>query len=169
MNSQVAGMQKLWPLKPSCPVASPHTRTLALILAPNKPPRGISTIFTARKRSFLRFCFYTNLSVHRGWYPSMPCRCYPSMPWQVSRKGGVSQHAVQVSMTTPKGELEGSGWGSVVSQHALRQTPPGWRLLLRVVHILLECILVVSVFSQCWSFPIMVVPYRVALGGNHHL
>ena len=59
-------------------------------------------------------------------------------------QGGVSQHALQVSMSTPRGELEGSGWGGLqvhtqgeglgvwpggspgphlggVSQHALRQ------------------------------------------------
>ena len=63
-------------------------------------------------------------------------------------QGGVSQHALQVSRPTPKGELEGSGQGGLrglarglqvhtqgggglqahtqvrgVSQHALRQTP----------------------------------------------
>ena len=27
--------------------------------------------------------------------------------------GGVSQHALQVSRPTPKGELEGSGWGGL--------------------------------------------------------
>ena len=69
----------------------------------------------------------------------------------------VSQHALQVSRCTPKGEVEGSGlggspgphpggklrglaWGG--SQHALKQAPPSRRLLLRAVHILLECILV---------------------------
>ena len=101
-----------------------------------------TAIFTARKRSLRRLCFYTCLSVHRGgrWYPSMPCRS----------PGGISQHALQVSRSTLKGELEGSGWGGVsrptpgggglqahtqggspgpylggggISQHALRQTP----------------------------------------------
>ena len=45
----------------------------------------------------------------------------------------VSQHALQVSRPTPKGEVEGSGLGGGspgphpgrgVSQHALRQKPP---------------------------------------------
>ena len=59
----------------------------------------------------------------------MPCRFL----------GCVSQHTLQVSRPTPRGELEGLGGGGVpgphlrgypgphpggVSQHALRQTPP---------------------------------------------
>ena len=47
-----------------------------------------------------------------GWYPSMPCRWYPSMPCR-SPGGCVSQHALQVSRPTPKGELEGSGRGGL--------------------------------------------------------
>ena len=50
----------------------------------------------------------------------------------------------------PRGSLVPGGAGSggcllpgrLVSQHALKQTPPERRLLLRTVHILLECILV---------------------------
>ena len=44
-------------------------------------------VFTTRKRSLRRLCFYTCLSVHRGWYPSMPCR---------SPGGMLSQHTLQV-------------------------------------------------------------------------
>ena len=47
-------------------------------------------IFTARKRSLRRLCFYKCLSVHRGV---------------------VSQHALQVCRPTPRGEVEGSGQG----------------------------------------------------------
>ena len=78
--------------------------------------------------------------------------------WVAGLWGVVSQHALQVSRPTPKGEVEGSGlggspgphlggspgpnWG--VYQHALRQTPPSRWLLLRAVCILLECILVTT-------------------------
>ena len=77
-------------------------------------------------------------------------------------QGVVSQHALQVSRPTPKGEVEGSGLGGLqahtqgglqahtqgVSQHALRQTPPSRRLLLRAVCMLLECILVYNIISN---------------------
>ena len=60
--------------------------------------------------------------------------------------GGLQAHT--------RGEVGGSGWGvsrptpGGVSQHALRQTPPpSTQLLLLAVHILLECILVISSFS----------------------
>ena len=78
----------------------------------------INEIITARKRSLQRSCFYTCLSVHGG-YPSMPCRWYPSMPCR-SPGEYVSQHALQVSRPTPKGELEGSGQGGFS-----RMTPGG--------------------------------------------
>ena len=103
-------------------------------------------LFTARKCSLRRLCFYMCLSVHRG-YPSMHCRSYPIMLCNRSPQGVVSQHAFQVSRPTPTGEVEGSGLGGFpgphpgrklrglawgvsrptprgVSQHALRQTPP---------------------------------------------
>ena len=60
-----------------------------------------------------------------GWYPSMHCRWYTSIPCS---RGGLQAHTWE---------------GGCVSQHALRQTPRG-RLLLRAVHILLECILLVN-------------------------
>ena len=49
-----------------------------------------------------------------GWYPSMHCRWYPSMPCSMpcSRSpvwGVVSQHALQVSRLTARGEVEQSG------------------------------------------------------------
>ena len=49
-------------------------------------------------------------SVHRGgWYPSMHCRWYSSMPCSRSPGRVISQHALQVSRPTPRGEVEGSG------------------------------------------------------------
>ena len=77
----------------------------------------------------------------------------------------VSQHALQVSRCTPKGEVEGSGLGGVsrptprgeVEGSGLGGIPacieadtPSRRLLLWVVHILLECILVDYIIS--WRF-----------------
>ena len=58
-------------------------------------------------------------------------------------RGGVEGSGQGVSRCTPGGCLQAHTGG--VSQHALRQTPPGSRqLLLRAVRILLECILVIS-------------------------
>ena len=48
-----------------------------------------------------------------GWYPSMPCRWYPSMPCR-SPRGVYSR----ISRPTPRGKLEGFGWG--VSRPTLR-------------------------------------------------
>ena len=98
---------------------------------------------------------FLHMSVHRGgipaclaglWgvYPNMPCRFPGPHPG-----GSLRGLAGGVSRPTPRGEVEGSGrgglqahtWGDV-SQHALRQTPSTWQLLLRAVRILLECILV---------------------------
>ena len=45
--------------------------------------------------SLRRLCVYTCLSVHRGWYPGMPCRWYPSMSCR-SPGGMLSQHTLQV-------------------------------------------------------------------------
>ena len=65
-----------------------------------------------------------------------------------------------VSRPRPRVEVGGSGWGGVqahtrgvrggggVSQHALRQTPPSRRLLLRAVRILLECILIIVYYRS---------------------
>ena len=89
-----------------------------------------------------------------GWYPSMHCRWYPSVPCSRSPGGSypsmpcrsLGPHpggklrglAWGVSRPTPGREVEGSGLGGSggphprglqahtwgVSQHALRQTPP---------------------------------------------
>ena len=83
------------------------------------------SIFTARKRSLRKLCFYTCLSVHRGCgipaclaggIPAslIPCRSWTGVGWLGGRVGYflVSQHALQVSRPTPgEGELDGSGWG----------------------------------------------------------
>ena len=69
-------------------------------------------------------------------------------------------HSVHRGVSRPRPRVEvggGSGWGEGVqahtrgvqegggvSQHALRQTPPSRRLLLRGVCILLQCILVIT-------------------------
>ena len=130
-------------------------------------------IFTARKRSLRRLCFYTCLSVHWG--------------------GGVvvSQHALQVSRPTSggevkgsgcgvsrphtqgggweewlgglqaytQGEVKGSGWGGspgphqggvYPSMHWGRHPLSRW-LLLWVVRILLECIVVITKFIKQFS------------------
>ena len=62
-------------------------------------------IFTTRKHSLRRLCFYRCLSVHGGGgsYPSMHCRWYPSMP--CSRSWGVLARIW--SRPTAKGEVEG--------------------------------------------------------------
>ena len=83
---------------------------------------------TAHKWSLRRLCFYTCLSVHGGWYPSMPCRGVVSQhALQV-----VSQHSLQVSRgvsrPTPRGEVEGSGQGGSPGPHLggiSRPTPGG--------------------------------------------
>ena len=81
--------------------------------------------------------------------------------------GGFQAHTQGVSRPTPRGNLQAHTWGGLqahtqgegfqtqtwggglsrptpggISQHALRQTMPPRRLLLRAVRILLECILV---------------------------
>ena len=59
---------------------------------------------------------YVRHSVHTGRYPSMPFRWYPSMPCR-SPGGVVSQHALQVSMPTPRGSLRGLAWGRGLQAH----------------------------------------------------
>ena len=73
-----------------------------------------------------------------------------SVSHSVHGGGGVvvSQHALQVSRPTPKGEVEGSGLGGCPDPHpggglSWPDTPSRW-LLLRAVRILLECILAVN-------------------------
>ena len=71
-------------------------------------------------------CFYT---------------CLPFCPWGVSAQGGV-QAPGPGAVSRPSPRPRGCTGPGGVSQHALRQTPPSRQLLLRMVHILLECILV---------------------------
>ena len=85
-----------------------------------------------------------------GFYPSMHCRWYPSMPCSRSVGGGVSQHALQVSRPTPKGEVEGDQVQAHSQGGSWGGSSPGpgsRRLLLRTVRILLECILVLQSFE----------------------
>ena len=105
--------------------------------------RDFFLIFTARNEVcegyvFTRVCH----SVHRGWYPSMPCsggwypsmhcRWYPSIPCSrgVSRPtpmGGlqawIQAHTQEGLQAHTQGRgLQAHTWGRGVSQHALRQT-----------------------------------------------
>ena len=84
-------------------------------------------IFTARKRSLRRLCFYTCLSFcpKVGGYRSMHCRWYPSMPWRFPgpHPGGGKLRGLAKGDSPgphPKGKLRGLAWG-VVS----RPTPRG--------------------------------------------
>ena len=105
-------------------------------------------LITARKRSLRRLCFYTCLSV-QGGIPACIAGGIPAC-LAAGLGGVVSQHALQVSRPTPRGEVEGDlargglqahteggSWGDLarvgvsrpiprggLSQHALRQTPP---------------------------------------------
>ena len=82
----------------------------------------IASIITARKRSLRRLCFYTCPSVilfmGGGMVSWHALQVVSQHALQVSG-GGVSQHALQVSRPTPKGKVEGSGWG------VFRPTPGG--------------------------------------------
>ena len=60
-------------------------------------------IFTARNEAGARLCFYTCL-----WFCSQEEGVLSQHVLQV-----VSQHALQVSRPTPRGEVEGSGWGGL--------------------------------------------------------
>ena len=77
-------------------------------------------IFTARKQSLRRLCFYRMTAFCRGggwWYPSMPCWWYPSMPCR--SPGGVVSWGLawEVSRPEPRGEVEGSGLGGSPGPH----------------------------------------------------
>ena len=134
-------------------------------------------IFTVRKGSLGQGSIFTPVchSVHRvgdGWYPSIHCRWYPSMP--CSRRvcypsmhcsrGDVCYPSISCSWGVPapwvgvcsRGVCSGewvSAWSGGVYCHGglLPEVPggePPGRLLLRAVRILLECILVLSVISS---------------------
>ena len=116
-----------------------------------KPIYSICMFFfiTARKRSLQMLCFYTCLSVilfTRGGGASIPACIAVFCP----QGGVVSPHALQVSRSTSRGQVEGSGlvggggspgshpggklrglaWGEVVSRPTpggvSRPTPRGW-------------------------------------------
>ena len=75
-----------------------------------------NVIFTARKRSLQRLCFYKCLSVHRGDGVGIPACLAGGIPACLAvglLGGGVSQHALQFSRPTPGGGVEGSGLGGV--------------------------------------------------------
>ena len=106
-----------------------------------RPP--LAAIFTARKCSLRRLCFYTCLSVHGGggvvsqhalqqiwggWYLSMPCR----FPGPHPRGGGVEGSG--------RGGLQAHTQGVCIPD--CTEADPPRRLLLQAVRILLECILV---------------------------
>ena len=74
-------------------------------------------IFTARKWSLRRLCFYTCLSVILFTGGAVSHHTFQVVSQhalqQVSGGGVVSQHALQVSRPTPRGEVEGSGQGGL--------------------------------------------------------
>ena len=107
-------------------------------------------------------------SVHGkgSWYPTCIAGSIPHALQGLQGEGVVSQHALQ--RPTPRGEVEGSGWGGSTGPHPgvvegslgphqgglSRPTPGGVSrptprrgLLLRAVRILLECIPVYSTRS----------------------
>ena len=120
------------------------------------------------------------LSTRGGWYPRLPCRWYPSMPckspggcipaclagfrahtqgraWGVWL-GGVSRPTLGGSpgpnlgdLQAHSGGLQAHTWGDVYPRMHWSRPPYSWWLLLRVVHILLEWILV-SNCEYCEKF-----------------
>ena len=89
----------------------------------HKPCIQLYGIFTARKRILRRLCFYTCVSVHRGLGGIPACIAggiSACLAAGLRGRGVVSQHALQVSRPTPRGELRGLARG-VVS----RPTPKG--------------------------------------------
>ena len=83
--------------------------------------KGTFLVFTARKRSLRRLCFYRCMSVHKGvCYPSMHCIWYPSMPCSRSPWGCTIPACIAgFHAHTQGGSLGGSGWG------VSRPTPKG--------------------------------------------
>ena len=69
-------------------------------------------VFTARKRSLRRLCFYTCLSVHTGgWYPSMHCRSpgpHPGGKLRGLAWGGGGSPGPHLG-----GKLRGLAWGGL--------------------------------------------------------
>ena len=120
-------------------------------------------LFTGRGwYSSMHYRWYPSMPCSRspggggGWYPSMPCRFpgpHPGGKLRGLAWGGLQVHTWGASRPTPRRVFRPTPGGSPgphpggVSQHALRQTPR--QLLLRVVHILLECILVDFISSWC--------------------
>ena len=123
---------------------------------------GCAPIFTARKRSLRRLCFYTCLSVilfTGGCLGPHPRERLGGLAGGVSRptpRGrlwglagvGFSPTPGGVSRPTPGGcpgpHPGGSGpWGCIPA--CTEADPPSIRLLLRAVRILMECILVAIV------------------------
>ena len=84
---------------------SPEEKAYSLL--PPATKLGQDNIF---RRVCQEFCSWGG-----GWYSSMPSRWYPSMPCR--SWGCVSQHALQVSRPTPRGQFEGSGLGGSPGPH----------------------------------------------------
>ena len=165
------------------PVQGKHFPLFVFILVPLLLPS------TTKLR---RLCFYRCVSVHGGgWYPSMPCRWYPSMPCSRSLGGGGCAIPACIAGGTPAclaTSLQGGvcswgvcSWGDLlpgglVSQHALRQTPPRERrLLLRRVGIPLKCILVLDwkrvkrfIFNRRYVWEMRIHQQPTGLQGVRH-
>ena len=111
-------------------------------------------LFLPSATKLRRLCFYTCLSFSShggGCYPSMHCRWYPSMP--CSRSLGGLVPGVPAPGGSVLGEVCSGGGcacsGGVPAPEGGVETPPESRLLLlRTVHILLECILVILLLAR---------------------
>ena len=84
-------------------------------------------------------------ALQEGCYPSMHCRWYPSMPCRGVCSGRSAPGGFALFLPGPRGACSRgvSSWGVPAPGRGggcLVETPGG--LLLRAIHILLECILV---------------------------
>ena len=78
----------------------------------------IVAFVTAPKRSLRRLCFYICLPFCPWWGGGIPEYIAGGIPACLAGlRGVVCQHALQVSRSTPKGEVEGSGLGGGLQAH----------------------------------------------------
>ena len=123
--------------------------------------RRIQTCYRPQQRwGKVMFLHVSMILFTGGWYPSIHCRWYPSMPCSRSLGGGIPACLARFQAHT-QGGVKGSGRGGfqVHTWGVSRPTPRGvcipacteadplQRLLLRAVCILLECILVHLIIS----------------------
>ena len=116
-------------------------------------------IINVRKRSLRRLCFYTCLSFCSRGEVSRPrpgggClpRGCPGPGPGGSLPGGSVQAQAQGCPGPGLGGVQAQVQGVCIPACTEADTPPSRRLLLRMVRILLECILVLSVYNFFWVF-----------------